>query len=145
MGIYIGFLDGRYEGPNDSLWVYNSSAMFDKDGTFLQYDKMQLLPFGESIPYAWRFPTLSKLDFGQANFHPGPERSPLRSRIGAIGPMICFESLFPRIARKHTAGGAEVLFNITNDGWFGISPGPYQHNEMAILRAVENHRYLVRS
>jgi len=145
MGIYIGFLDGRYEGPNDSLWVFNSSALFDKNGAFLQYDKMQLLPFGESIPYAWKFPTLSRLDFGQANFHPGPERSPLRSRIGTIGPMICFESLFPRIARQHTVGGAEVLFNITNDGWFGNSPGPYQHNEMAILRAVENHRYLVRS
>jgi apolipoprotein N-acyltransferase len=59
--------------------------------------------------------------------------------------MICFESIFPYLARELTSDGAAVLFNITNDGWFGLTPGPRQHNDMAILRAVENGRYLVRS
>ncbi len=145
MAIYIGFLDGRYEGRNDSLHVFNSAGLFDKDDVFVQYDKTHLLPFGEAIPFAWKYPSFKKLDFGQANFHPGPWRPPVRSRVGAIGPMICFESIFPAIARRCTAEGAEILVNITNDGWFGLTPGPYQHNEMAILRAVENHRYLVRS
>jgi apolipoprotein N-acyltransferase len=145
LAIYIGFLDGRYEGPNDSLWVYNSCAVFDTSHVFVQYDKTHLLPFGEAIPFAWKYPSFGGLDFGQANFHPGPARPPAPSRAGAIGPMICFESIFPDIARDHAKRGAELLFNITNDGWFGITPGPYQHNEMAILRAVENHRYLVRS
>jgi apolipoprotein N-acyltransferase len=145
LGIYIGFLDGRHEGPNDSLWVYNASGLFDKNHVFGQYDKTHLLPFGEAIPFAWKYPSWGKLDFGQANFHPGPERPPVPSRVGAIGAMICFESIFPDLARDHVRRGAEVLLNITNDGWFGLTPGPYQHNDMAILRAVENHRYLVRS
>ncbi|MCK4773126.1 MAG: apolipoprotein N-acyltransferase, partial [Candidatus Krumholzibacteria bacterium] len=72
LAIYIGFLDGRYEGPNDSLWVYNSSGLFDKNHVFGQYDKTHLLPFGEAIPFAWKYPSWGKLDFGQANFHPGP-------------------------------------------------------------------------
>jgi apolipoprotein N-acyltransferase len=145
MAIYIGFLDGRYDGPNDSLNIYNSAALFDTDGAFVQYDKTHLLPFGEAIPFAWKFPSFKNLDFGQANFHPGPYREPAPSSAGALGAMICFESIFPDIARELVANGAEVLVNITNDGWFGMTPGPYQHNDMAILRAVENRRYLVRS
>jgi apolipoprotein N-acyltransferase len=145
MAIYIGFLDGRYEGRGDSLLVFNSAGLFDANDVFVQYDKTHLLPFGEAIPFAWKFPSFKKLDFGQANFHPGPSRPPARSRVGDIGPMICFESIFPGIARQSTRDGADLLVNITNDGWFGLTPGPYQHFEMAIVRAVENHRYLVRS
>lgn len=145
MAIYIGFLDGRYEGPDDSLFVFNSSGLIDKEGVLVQYDKKHLLPFGEAIPFAWRFPSFARLDFGQANFHPGPDGPPIASRVGSLGPMICFESIFPDIAREHAARGAQILVNITNDGWFGTTPGPYQHNDMAILRSVENHRYMVRS
>jgi apolipoprotein N-acyltransferase len=145
MAIYIGFLDGRYEGQNDSLLIFNAAGLFDGNDVFVQYDKMHLLPFGEAIPLAWKFPSFKKLDFGQANFHPGPRRPPASSRVGALGPMICFESIFPDIARRSTKDGAQLLVNITNDGWFGLTPGPYQHAEMAIFRAVENHRYLVRS
>ncbi|MDH3215732.1 MAG: apolipoprotein N-acyltransferase [Candidatus Krumholzibacteria bacterium] len=145
MAVYIGFLDGRYDGPGDSLNVYNSCALFDVDGQFLQYDKTHLLPFGEAIPFASKYPRLKKLDFGQANFQPGPSRELAASSVGKIGPMICFESIFPDVARRLVGGGAEILVNITNDGWFGFTPGPYQHNEMAIFRAVENGRYLVRS
>lgn len=143
--IYIGFLDGRTDGLDDSLAVYNSSGLFDTDGRFEQYDKVHLLPFGEAVPFAWKFRVLQKLDFGQANFRPGPVREPTSSSVGKLGPMICFESIFPDLARRHVAGGAEILLNITNDGWFGLTPGPHQHNEMAIFRAVENNRYLVRS
>lgn len=146
--IYIGFLDGRYDGPDDALRVYNSSGVFGYRGTpggFEQYDKIHLLPFGEAVPYAWKFPFLSKLDFGQANFAPGPKRRPLPTDAGSIAPMICFESIFPDLARDAVANGADLLVNITNDGWFGDSPGPVQHNAMAIPRAVENGRYLVRS
>lgn len=146
--IYIGFLDGRYEGRDHELHIYNSSGVFDyRDpfGVFRQYDKVHLLPFGEAAPYAWRFPALYKLDFGQANFRPGPWREPLPTRAGPIAPMICFESIFPGPARRSVKEGAEVLVNITNDGWFGDSPGPVQHNDMAIVRAVENKRYLLRS
>jgi apolipoprotein N-acyltransferase len=145
--VYIGFLDGRHEGPNKTLRVFNSSGVFDfrQPNAFAQYDKTHLLPFGEAFPYAWKFDFLSNVDFGQANFRPGPDRQPLPTDAGAIGPMICFESIFPYLARNFVRDGAEVLVNITNDGWFGRSAGPEQHNAMAIVRAVENKRYLLRS
>jgi apolipoprotein N-acyltransferase len=145
VGIFIGFLDGRYDGPGRSLNVYNSSGLFYPDGAFARYDKMHLLPFGEAIPFAWKFRKLSAIDFGQANFHPGPEVNPIRSDAGRLGPLICFEAIFPGLSRRFVEHGVDVLVNITNDGWFGDTPGPYQHNDMAIFRAVENRRFLVRS
>ena len=59
--------------------------------------------------------------------------------------MICFESIFPELSRRFVNNGAEVLVNITNDGWFGKISGPQQHNDMAILRSVENGVILLRS
>lgn len=144
-GIYIGFLDGRYEGPDRTLNVFNSSGLFDPSGAFTRYDKMHLLPFGESIPYGWRFRWLQKIDFGQANFTPGPAIAPIESPAGKLGPLICFEAIFPDLARRFAREGADLLVNITNDGWFGETPGPYQQTEMTILRAVENRLYLLRS
>ncbi|UCG51492.1 MAG: apolipoprotein N-acyltransferase [Candidatus Latescibacterota bacterium] len=145
VGVFIGFLDGRYDGPRRSLNVYNSSGLFYPDGAFAPYDKMHLLPFGEAIPFAWKFRKLQPIDFGQANFHPGPEVKPIRSGAGHLGPLICFEAIFPGLSRRFVKHGADVIVNITNDGWFGDTPGPYQHNDMAIFRAVENRRFLVRS
>lgn len=145
--IYLGFLDARYVEPNTPPQVFNSSAIIYPNGEWTQYDKMHLLPFGEAVPYAWKFEFLSRMDFGQANFHPGPRARPLPTRSGAndIGPLICFESIFPDASRRFVREGAGLLVNITNDGWFGETPGPYQHANMAVLRAVENHRYLLRS
>ena len=143
--VFVGFLDARYDGPNGALNIYNSSGMFLPDGTMAQYDKIHLLPFGEAIPFAWRFRFLQNIDFGQANFLPGPDRPPLASPVGAVAPLVCFESTFSDLPRKAALRGADLLVNITNDSWFGETPGPYQHSDMAILRAVENRRFLVRS
>ncbi len=104
-----------------------------------------MLPFGEAIPLAWKFRGLKKINFGQANFDPGKPTKPITSPVGKLAPLICFESIFPELSRKAVAQGADVLVNITNDGWFGDSPGPSQHADMAIYRAVENGRYLLRS
>ncbi len=146
VGVFIGFLDGRYDGPGGTLRVYNSAGLIFADGGGIQvYDKMHLLPFGEAIPFAWKFPALAKVDFGQANFTPGPPVDPIESPVGRLAPLVCFESIFPGLSRRFTRLGADVIVNVTNDGWFGDTPGPYQHNDMAILRAVENHRFLVRS
>ncbi len=143
--IFIGFLDARYEGPRGELNVYNSSGLFLPGGTLRQYDKIHLLPFGESVLLSSRFRFLRKIDFGQANFHPGAPSPPIPTPAGAFGPLICFESIFPELSRRYVRTGADFLVNITNDGWFGSTPGPIQHAEMAILRAVENRRYLLRS
>lgn len=143
--VFIGFLDGRYDGPGRTLNVYNSSGLFRPDGSFAQYDKVHLLPFGEAIPFGWKLRFLQKIDFGQANFQPGPDWPPIPSAVGKLAPLICFELAFPDLSRKAAARGADVFVNITNDGWFGNTPGPHQHSDMSILRAVENRRFLVRS
>lgn len=145
VGLYIGFLDGRYDGPERSLNIYNSSGLFRSDGRMEQYDKRHLLPFGEAIPFAWKFRRFRDLNLGQANFQPGSRTEPIRSITGSLGPLICFESIFPELSRRYVDSGTDLLINITNDGWFGATPGPYQHADMAIYRAVENGRYLLRS
>jgi apolipoprotein N-acyltransferase len=62
-----------------------------------------------------------------------------------IGAFICYESVFPNFVRQFAAGGAEVLFNISNDGWFGKSAARFQHLEIVRMRAAENRRWILRS
>ncbi len=64
---------------------------------------------------------------------------------GDIGVLICYEAIFPTIARETVKNGASFLVNITNDAWFGTTSAPYQHFEMSRLRAVENRVYLLRA
>ena len=143
--IFIGFLDHRYDGPDHKVNIYNSSGVFVPDGSIHKYDKNHLLPFGEALPGSKRFRWLRRVDFGQANFQPGPAREPLPTGPAKITPLICFESVFPELCASGVADGSELLVNITNDGWFGDTPGPFQHAQMSILRAVEFRRYLVRA
>lgn len=143
--IYVGFLDHRYDGPGGELNIFNSSGVFRPDGELVKYDKRHLLPFGEALPLAQRWRWIRKIDFGQANFQPGPPRPPLDAGNVRFTPLICFESVFPDLCREGVREGSELLVNITNDGWFGNTPGPYQHAQMAIGRAVEFRRFLVRS
>jgi apolipoprotein N-acyltransferase len=145
MPIYLGFLDHRHDGPGRALNIYNSSGVFRSDGAVEKYDKRHLLPFGEALPLSTRLRWLRKVQFGQANFEPGPPRAPLDTGPARITPLICFESVFPELCRDGVRDGSELFVNITNDGWFGDTPGPYQHAQMSILRAVEFRRYLVRS
>lgn len=143
--IIIGFLDYRYDGPNGESNIYNSSGVFRADGSLIKYDKNHLLPFGEALPGSRRFRWLRKINFGQANFEPGPARMPMDTGPIHVTPLICFESVFPYLCARGVVAGSRLLVNITNDGWFGNTPGPYQHAQMCILRAVEFRRYLVRS
>jgi len=143
--IYIGFLDAEYYDKTQPPDVFNSSGVFLPNGDFAKYDKRHLLPFGEMIPLAWRFRALARINFGQANFHPGSRVDPVPSPVGPLAPMICFEAIFSGNPRRFVKDGAQVLLNITNDGWFGRTQGPTQHANLAILRAVENRRFMLRS
>lgn len=143
--IFVGFLDHRFDGPKRDINIYNSSGLFRADGSLEKYDKRHLLPFGEALPLGSRFRWIRKVNFGQANFQPGPPRGPLSENGIRFTPLICFESVFPDLCREGVHAGSELFVNITNDGWFGDTPGPYQHAQMAILRAVEFRRWLVRS
>jgi len=143
--LFIGFLDYRYDGPDQELNIYNSSGLFTPGGRLAKYEKRHLLPFGEALPLAWRYRWLQKVDFGQANFQPGTRHEPIDEGRFTFTPLICFESVFPYLCRRGVLAGSEMFVNITNDGWFSDTPGPYQHAEMAVLRSVEFRRYLLRS
>ncbi|MBI4720754.1 MAG: apolipoprotein N-acyltransferase [Chitinivibrionia bacterium] len=144
--ILIGFLDARRDPKSGEMNIYNAAGLFSDYGALVaQYDKNHLLPFGEALPLSWKFPILKKINFGQGNFQPGTSLEPIRFGTWSFGTIICFESIFPEISREYVRKGAGFLVNITNDGWFGDTPGPVQHAQMCIMRAVENRRYLVRS
>lgn len=113
------------------------------------YDKRHLVPFGEYIPPFLDFPLFEPLLQGVGGFSPGEERPPLTVRNGKgegvrLGMLICYEAIFPEIARDHVAAGAEVLLNISNDGWYGKSSAPAQHLYLSVMRAVEQRRWLAR-
>lgn len=142
--ILTGFVDHTLVG-ND--WkAHNAAALIDRWGGLEGvYHKVNLLPFGEKMPWSQHLPILSRPNFGQANFIPGKEQTLFDSSVGTFGVLICFESTFSLFTRRYVQGGADFLVNITNDGWFGSSRGPVQHAEMAILRAVENRVTLFRA
>ncbi len=109
------------------------------------YSKIKLVPFGEAIPFETVIPFLKKVDFGEADFWPGSERVIFEHANGDFSALICYESIFPRLARQFVVGGAELLVNVTNDVWYGRTSMPFQHASMAVMRAIENRRSLARS
>jgi len=142
--VYLGFLNHRYT-PEGDLDVFNSSGVFSPDGVIDKYNKNHLLPFGEQLPLSWKFRWIRNINFGQSNFMRGEPHPPLEAAGLKFTPLICFESVFPYLCRQGVRQGSQLLVNITNDGWFGDTPGPFQHAQMSILRAVEFRRYLLRS
>jgi apolipoprotein N-acyltransferase len=124
----------------------NSVLLVGADGTVgPSYNKIRLVPFGEVIPFETVVPLLRRVDFGEADFLPGSERTVFELPGVRVSSLICFESAFPRLAREFVAEGAELLVNVTNDVWYGRTSMPFQHASMAIMRSVENRRSLARS
>ncbi len=126
--------------------ITNSAVTLDPEGREVsRYDKIHLVPFGEYVP-GWALPGLvHKITSEVGNFVPGTSYPVAKSPGGGIGVFICYEAIIPQLARQLVAGGAGVLVNISNDAWYGDSAAAYQHLEMARLRAIENHRYLLRA
>jgi apolipoprotein N-acyltransferase len=124
----------------------NSAFLISPTGALLgRSDKLHLVPFGEYVPLAALFPFVEKLVAGIGDFSPGKSALPLETPGGKVGVLVCFEVIFPEIARAYVQAGAGVLVNITNDAWFGNSSAPYQHLAMTVFRAVENRVPLVRA
>jgi apolipoprotein N-acyltransferase len=123
----------------------NSAQLISPAGSAVtRYDKVNLVPFGEFVP--WPFDYLAnKVSTEVGDFAAG--RRIVVSPVGAhhIGAFICYESVFPGFVRKFAAGGAEALFNISNDGWFGQSAARRQHLNIVRMRAAENRRWILRS
>jgi apolipoprotein N-acyltransferase len=136
----------HHEALSDSGEVrfYNAAVLFTPGGTdHPTYYKRYLVPFSEWLP--WRLLRIMEINFGQADFTPGEDPTPLRVGSHAAGMLICIEAILPRFARASVRQGADFLVNITNDVWFGEGPAPYHHADMARFRAVELRRPIVRS
>ncbi|MCH9809202.1 MAG: apolipoprotein N-acyltransferase [Alphaproteobacteria bacterium] len=129
--------------------VYNSLIVFGSDGAPVTlYDKIHLVPFGEYLPFRETMDALGleALTRIRGGFAVGPSPRPLLGvpRLPAIGPLICYEAIFPAaIVQGNERPG--VLINVTNDGWFGNITGPFQHFQQSRLRAVEEGLPLVRA
>src|SRR5439155_14641816 len=108
-----------------------------------RYDKVNLVPFGEFVP--WPFGFANKISTEIGDFAPGKRVVVSPAGNHKIAAFICYESVFPGFVRKFAADGAEVLFNISNDRWFGKSAARDQHLSMVRMRAAENRRWLLRA
>ena len=124
---------------------YNSAYLLTPEGTEAgRYDKMHLVPFGEYVPLKKLLPFVSRMVTSIGDFGHGTQYRVLDTGHGAFGTAICFEVIFPELVRHLALNGADFLVTITNDAWFGDSAAPYQHFDMAVFRAVENRRALLR-
>ncbi len=125
--------------------LFNRAFLVNKKGEIqAYYDKEHLVPFGEYIPFGRYLPFLHKLVEGVGDFSPGHHTRPMRLDNLALGVLICYEAIFPHLAQKRVEQGANFFVNISNDAWFGDTSAPDQHLHLALLRAVEQGRYLVR-
>lgn len=142
--IFSGFAD--YGARSDGrVHQYNAAGLFLPDGSVAPvYAKRHLVPFGERMPFERFVPALARIQLGQAEWTPGDSAVHFPSAAGPFTCLICFESIFPELARGDVRSGAKWLVNITNDEWFGNSAALYQHAAMASFRAVENHVPLAR-
>jgi len=131
-------------GPVNEVW--NSMAVVDRTGRMLDsYDKFHLVPFGEYVPLHQALPFISKFTPGIMDLSAGPGPRTLRlPGLPPVGPLICYEAIFPGQV-VDSGDRPQWLLNITNDGWYGVSAGPYQHFVSARLRAVEEGLPVVRA
>ena len=128
--------------------AYNSIYVIDHDGSVLSvYDKLHLVPFGEFLPFQNLLERLGfvQLTKVQGGFIPGTRRRAMAIADAPPAlPLICYEAIFPgNVAARDDRPG--WIINLTNDGWFGISTGPYQHLQQARLRAIEQGLPVVRA
>ncbi|TAM51061.1 MAG: apolipoprotein N-acyltransferase [Acidobacteria bacterium] len=125
---------------------YNSVYVASPAGLLpWRYDKVHLVPFGEYVPLVGRIAALRPLVRGVGSFTPGTHVQPLPGPAGPVGVAVCYEVAYPSLYASEVVRGAAVLATITNDGWYGDSAAPRQHLALAILRAAEARRFLVRA
>lgn len=132
-----------YAGEN----LHNSAIATDPAGEIQGvYHKQILMPFGEFMPLADKFPELLELNPNVGNFKAGSEITVMNlgDNIKAA-TLICYEDLIPELSVSASNNGANLLVNLTNDAWFGKSAAAIQHNLIASFRAIETRRYLLRS
>ena len=142
-GAHVPQLPG---GDYDYRHYYNAAFFYDSTG-----DRFRSPPYGKHylVPIVERVPFVNPEWFGNlrwfGGFSSGTELPIYRANLGRFGLIICYESIFPDLARRYRRTGAEFLVNITNDKWYGATAGPYQHASHLVLRAIETRMGIARA
>lgn len=130
-------------------FYFNSIQMVDDAGIITaSSDKVHLVPFGEYLPFETMIDFFGVREFivAPGGFTAGKERAPLNVPSWPVAlPLICYEIIFPADVALPSGQRPGVFLNVTNDAWFGITPGPYQHYAQARLRAIEHGIPLIRA
>lgn len=142
----VPLLVGSDEVKRLPLRLYNAAHLISPTGaTEAVYRKMHLVPFGEFIPLKSVISFVSPLVESFAEFVPGTETVLLPVGSHLASTSICYEVVYPELVRDAVLKGSELLTTITNDAWYGRTSAPFQHWELASLRAIEHGRYLARA
>ena len=139
----IGTASAAKSGRSSSQ-VFNSAALISPAGDWTaRYDKVHLVPFGEYLPFPRLFAFAGGLTREVGEFERGASRAPLDADGTKLGVFICYESVFPGEVRQFADQGAQVLVNLSNDGWYGDSGAYAQHLNQTRMRAIENDRWIL--
>ncbi|NOY68501.1 MAG: apolipoprotein N-acyltransferase [Deltaproteobacteria bacterium] len=141
----VGAPTYTYGRDNRQVKIFNSALLIDPKGQVSgEYNKVHLVPFGEYVPLRKWLPFVGKIVSQLEDFSPGKAETILRMGNTGIATQICYEIIFPGLCASMVRVGADIIVNITNDAWFGQTSAPMQHFSMAVFRAVENRRAVVR-
>jgi len=145
-GARLLFGSPSFEDSGSGQRYFNSAFLMEAGGNVVgRYDKMHLVPWGEYVPLQRLFPFINRLVTGIGDFSPGDGIRLLPAGQATLATLVCYEIIFPNLTRMFVRLGGTCIVNITNDAWFGRTCAPYQHLSMAVLRAVENKRFLLRA
>lgn len=148
--LIVGGIGTDYIAEEQAWRDFNSAMIVSSDGARIgRYDKIHLVPFGEYIPFKNLLFFARKLTGRVSEFSRGEDRSVFQLKVQngtshRYGVFICYESVFADEVRHLSRNGAEVLVNISDDGWYGDTSAPWQHLNMTRMRAVENRRWILR-
>lgn len=144
--LVIGSIGSDAPRPNAEGPLFNSALLVSPTGEIQsRYDKVHLVPFGEYLPFPDLFSFAGGLTKEVGQFEHGNSHRPLNAAGEMLGVFICYESIFPDEVRQSAKYGADVLVNISNDGWYGDSGAYAQHLNQTRMRAIENDRWVLSS
>lgn len=141
--LVLGTVDVASEAGADRY--YNSALFLSEAGVRGTYDKIHLVPFGEYIPLRWLIGFVQRWAEFISEFAAGTRQTVFPLAGASFGVVICYEGVFPELFRGFVARGASWMVNMTNDGWFGQTSGPWQHLAMLPFRAVEHRVAIARA
>ena len=149
-GAVLVFGNDDLERTPEDIKIWVGAKMLGPDGHLIyRYHKNRLVPFGEYVPMQPLLTlggrVVARMVRAVGDFQWGQEASvgPFEGHL--VGTSICYEAIFPDFVRQFSVNGAEMLLNITNDGWYGTTSAPSQHFAMAVFRAVENRKWMLRA